>query len=161
MPHFLAISYSYSEPFILAKATIEDLQSIPDIGPVVARNIFDWFSRPSNINLMKKLTKLGVKIENSNYSRDVPVTGLAGKTVVITGRLTAITRTEIKSKLQSMGIKVSGSVSKNTDFLIAGAEAGSKLEKAEKLGVKVLTEDELEEFLKAVDSQLSSTTPER
>ena len=89
-----------------------------------------------------------MSIENSNYLRNAPVSALASKTVVITGRLTAITRTEIKSKLQSMGIKVSGSVSKNTDFLIAGAEAGSKLEKAEELGVKVLTEDELEEFLK-------------
>ncbi len=155
------LSYSYLEPSIIAKASIEDLQCIPDIGPVVAKNIFDWFSQPSNVKLLKKLTKLGVSIENTNYLRDVPVSALASKTVVITGRLTAITRTEIKSKLQSMGIKVSGSVSKNTDFLIAGAEAGSKLEKAEKLGVKVLTEDELEEFLKAVDSQLSSTTPER
>ena len=141
------LSHAYLEPFILTQVSIEDLQSIPDIGPIVAKNIFDWFSRPSNLSLIKKLTRLGISIRNSNYLRDVPASGLTGKTVVITGKLSAITRTEMKYKLQSVGIKVAGSVSKNTDFLIAGAEAGSKLEKAEELGIKILTEDEIDELL--------------
>ena len=141
------LSFSYSEPFTLAKASVDDLQSVPDIGPVVARNIFDWFAQPSNLNLIKKLLNLGLNLRNGNYLRDVSVSTLAGKTVVVTGRLSAITRTEMKNKLQRIGIKVAGSVSKNTDFLIIGADAGSKLEKAEELGIKVITEEELDKLL--------------
>ena len=141
------LSFSYSEPFTLAKASVDDLQSVPDIGPVVARNILDWFAQPSNLNLIKKLLDLGLNLRNRNYLRDVSVSKLAGKTVVVTGRLSAMTRAEMKNKLQNIGIKVAGSVSKNTDFLIIGADAGSKLEKAEELGIKVITEDELDKLL--------------
>ena len=141
------LSFSYSEPLTLAKASVEDLQSVPDIGPIVARNIFDWFAHPSNLNLIKKLLTLGLHLKNDNYLRNAFVSKLAGKTVVITGRLFTTTRVEMKNKLQSMGIKVAGSVSKNTDFLLIGADAGSKLEKAEELGIKVITEDELDKLL--------------
>ena len=141
------LSFSYSEPLTLARASVEDLQSVPDIGPIVARNIFDWFAHPSNLNLIKKLLSLGVNLRNDNYLRNVFVSKLAGKTVVVTGRLSTTTRVEMKNKLQSMGIKVAGSVSKNTDFLLIGADAGSKLEKAEELGIKVITEDELDKLL--------------
>ena len=123
------------------------MQSVPDIGPIVARNIFDWFANPSNLNLIKKLLTLGLNLKNDNYLRNVFVSKLAGKTVVVTGRLSTTTRVEMKNKLQSMGIKVAGSVSKNTDFLLIGADAGSKLEKAEELGIKVITEDELDKLL--------------
>ena len=141
------LSFSYSEPLTLAKASVEDLQSVPDIGPIVARNIFDWFAHPSNLNLIKKLLTLGLNLTNDNFSRNVFVSKLTGKTVVVTGRLSTTTRVEMKNKLQSMGIKVAGSVSKNTDFLLIGADAGSKLEKAEELGIKVITEDELDKLL--------------
>ena len=120
---------------------------MPDIGPVVARNILDWFAQPSNLNLIKKLLDLGLNLRNRNYLRDVSVSKLAGKTVVVTGRLSAMTRAEMKNKLQNIGIKVAGSISKNTDFLIIGADAGSKLEKAEELGIKVITEDDLDKLL--------------
>ena len=141
------LSFSYSEPLTLAKASVEDLQSVPDIGPIVARNIFDWFAHPSNLNLIKKLLTLGLNLKNDNYLRNDFVSKLAGKTVVVTGRLSTTSRVEMKNKLQSMGIKVAGSVSKNTDFLLIGADAGSKLKKAEELGIKVITEDELDKLL--------------
>jgi DNA ligase (NAD+) len=102
-------------------ATVEELQTAPEIGPVVAESVHDFASEPS--------------VE--------PVGPLAGKTFVLTGTLTSMTREEAAEALERLGAKVSGSVSKKTNYLVAGAEAGSKLEKARKLGVEVLDEDAL------------------
>lgn len=124
---------------ILKVASAEDISSIPDIGDKMAASIKDYFSDERNLNLINKLVDAGVVMTQEK----VETGGIfEGKTVVLTGSLENYTRTEAKSLIESLGGKVSGSVSKKTDFVLAGEEAGSKLIKANELGVKVLTEDE-------------------
>lgn len=127
----------------IRKATMEELMSLNDIGPVAASNVIHFFAQPHNIEVIEKLIKLGIhwpKVENKVMSPDSP---FFGKTVVLTGTLSTMGRDEAKNKLLAVGARVSGSVSAKTDFVIAGAEAGSKLSKATELGIKVLDEHEL------------------
>lgn len=130
----------------LKNASVEELMSITDIGETTAPAIYAWFKSEKNISLLNDLLS---KITVINpVEKTVSENPFMGKTVVATGSLNNYSRTEIKEKLESLGAKVSGSVSKKTDFLIAGEAAGSKLAKAQELGVKVLSEDEFEEMIK-------------
>ena len=134
-----ALAYRYPDIDDLLRATVEDLESIQDIGPTVSSNIVAFFSDVSNLDLIKRLTEVGVvwpvkSITSSSI--------LAGKTVVLTGTLESLSRQEAKDRLLAIGAKVSGSVSKNTDFVVAGPGAGSKLIKASELGVKTFDEQE-------------------
>ena len=127
----------------LASASEEDLAKMPDIGPVVARSIHQWFKNQENKNFIEKLKKAGVKIKNQKTKTEKRK--LSGLTFVLTGGLESLTRDEAKAKIRELGGEISESVSKKTDYVIAGSEPGSKFEKAKKLEVKTITE---KEFLK-------------
>ena len=120
-------------------ATFEGLIEIPDIGEVIARSVISYFENIKNIRLIDELREAGV---NLVYKKKNLVNGVfAHKVVVLTGTLEKMTRDEAKAKIEALGGNCTGSVSKKTDFVIAGVEAGSKLDKAQKLGVTVLDEE--------------------
>ncbi|MBS1820527.1 MAG: NAD-dependent DNA ligase LigA [Acidobacteria bacterium] len=121
----------------LQAASAEELEAVNEVGPKVAQAIAEFFAVEKNRQLVKDLAALGLTM---TAEKRVVGTALAGMTFVLTGTLPTLTRDEAKGKIEAAGGKVSGSVSKKTDFVVAGGEAGSKLEKAEQLGVKVLDE---------------------
>ena len=125
----------------LAGASVEELQHCEDIGPVMAESLHDFFHNPRNAVVLAKLSKAGVKPKSAVRSQKSEGP-FAGKTVVVTGTLEKLSRDAAKEKLRAAGAIVTESVSKKTDYLIVGADAGSKLDKAKKLGVKTLTEEE-------------------
>lgn len=126
----------------LLQADDERLQQVPDIGPIVAAAISAFFREEHNLSVIQALRRAGVQWP-APIPRKTGGQPLAGRTFVITGTLQSMTRDEAKSRLQALGAKVSGSVSKKTAALIVGAEPGSKLQAAEELGVEVWTEDQL------------------
>jgi DNA ligase (NAD+) len=130
----------------LAAARVGELEAIDGIGPVVARAVTDWFAERENKELIQKLKKV-LHIENLGFASrsDLDMLPLAGKTFVLTGSMERMSRDEAKEHLRRLGASVSNSVSKKTDYVVAGEEAGSKLAKAQELGVKILSEME---FLK-------------
>ena len=132
----------------LQNADLEALQQVPDVGEVVANRILAFWHEPHNVAVVNDLIAQGVHWETVE-TKEVTENRFKGKTVVLTGTLTKMGRNEAKALLQDMGAKVSGSVSAKTDFVIAGDAAGSKLTKAQELGVTVLTE---EEFLAEIQS---------
>jgi len=120
--------------------TLGEIAGITGVGPVAARALADFFHEPHNRTVVEALISELDTVEDAERPKsDTPV---AGKTVVFTGALERFTRDEAKARAESLGAKVSGSVSKKTDYLVAGPGAGSKLADAQKHGVKVLTEDE-------------------
>ena len=125
----------------LQNADLEALQQVPDVGEVVANRILAFWHEPHNLAVVNDLIAQGVHWETVE-TKEVTENRFKGKTVVLTGTLTQMGRNEAKALLQDMGAKVSGSVSAKTDFVIAGDAAGSKLTKAQELGVTVLTEEE-------------------
>lgn len=129
----------------LEKATFEELVSVQDVGDIVARSIIEFFKEERTLKVINELLSLGV---NHHYEKkEVLESPFMGKTVVVTGTLENYSRTSIKEKLESLGAKVSGSVSKKTDFVIAGEAAGSKYDKAKSLGVTILSEEEFENMI--------------
>ena len=132
----------------LQNADLEALQQVPDVGEVVTNRILAFWHEPHNVAVVNDLIAQGVHWETVE-TKEVTENRFKGKTVVLTGTLTQMGRNEAKALLQDMGAKVSGSVSAKTDFVIAGDAAGSKLTKAQELGVTVLTE---EEFLAEIQS---------
>ena len=134
----------YPDLDALSKATVEELQEIEGVGPNIAEAIVDWFARPANQNLLRKLKAAGVwPVAQVSVSNDQLPGKLSGLSFVVTGTLVGFTREGIKEFIQTNGGKVVGSVSKNTDYLVLGENPGSKLDKAQKLGVKLINEDEL------------------
>ena len=125
----------------LQNADLEALQQVPDVGEVVANRILAFWHEPHNVAVVNDLIAQGVHWETVE-TKEVTENRFKGKTVVLTGTLTQMGRNEAKALLQEMGAKVSGSVSAKTDFVIAGDAAGSKLTKAQELGVTILTEEE-------------------
>ena len=125
----------------LQNADLEALQQVPDVGEVVANRILAFWHEPHNVSVVNDLIAQGVHWETVE-TKEVTENRFKGKTVVLTGTLTQMGRNEAKALLQDMGAKVSGSVSAKTDFVISGDAAGSKLTKAQELGVAVLTEEE-------------------
>jgi DNA ligase (NAD+) len=129
-------------------ATVEELQTAPEIGPVVAESVHDFASEPVNQGLVQRLKAAGVKTTTDLPEPTIePVGPLVGKTFVLTGTLSSMTREQATDALEQLGARVSGSVSKKTSYLVAGGDAGSKLEKAQKLGVEVLTEDQFRDLI--------------
>ncbi len=128
----------------IMNSDLEELQDVPDIGPVMAEHIQNFFAEDHNREIIQKLIEQGiqwsVKVRSSNQT-------LIGKSFVLTGTLNSMKRDEAKEKLLEMGAKVSGTVSKKTDYVIAGADPGSKAVKAGELGVKILSESEFLELL--------------
>ena len=130
----------------LKNATFEDLVEVQDVGDIVAKCVMEFFKEEKVISTINELLNLGV---NPIFEEKEIIESLfEGKTVVVTGTLQNYSRGSIKEKLEGFGAKVAGSVSKKTDYVIAGEEAGSKLKKAQELGVKVLSEEEFEEMIK-------------
>ena len=135
----------------LMAASETELLEVPDVGPIVATSVRTFFDQPHNVEVVKDLRSLGVTWEEGAPGKPT-VLPLAGKTFVITGTLPSMGRDDAKALIEAAGGKVAGSVSKKTHYVVAGAEAGSKLEKAQELGVAVLDENGLKELLDGADS---------
>ncbi len=133
----------------LIDATEEDLLEVPDVGPIVAKNITEYFSDTFNRDIVRNLIKAGVHWEQARKSENEALNGLK---FVITGTLSNFSREEAKERIERLGGKVVASVSKATDYVVVGESAGSKLEKAEGLGLAILFEPEFMEFLKKHDN---------
>jgi DNA ligase (NAD+) len=129
-------------------ASAEQLTETEDIGKVIAQSIVHWHGQPENRKLVERLSQAGLNFKSSLYQPAAKAGPFAGKTFVLTGTLPTLTREETTAKIEMLGGKVSGSVSKKTDFVLAGEDAGSKLDKAQKLGVKIIGEAE---FLKMLN----------
>lgn len=134
-----ALARYYGELDAIMQATIDSLQAVPDVGPIVAEQIHAFFSQLHNAELIKKLISLGVHwpIFEKLKVKSLP---LAGKVFVLTGTLAQMTRDDAKEMLEARGAKVSSTVSKNTDYVVAGENAGSKLTKAQELGIVIIDE---------------------
>jgi DNA ligase (NAD+) len=134
----------------IMEASVERLLAVPDVGPVVAQSLADFFAEPHNREVVRQLRERGVHWdEHDGVSTEV--LPLSGKTFVLTGTLPNLSRDEAKSRLEALGAKVAGSVSKKTDYVVAGAEAGSKLDKARELNITVLDENE---FIGLIEGEL-------
>lgn len=131
----------------LSKATAMQLQLIEGFGPNTAQAIIDWFARPSNKDLIEKLHQLNVWPEKEDRNENVGSNVLIGKVFVITGTLPTFSREQAKAVIEMYGGKVTDSVSKNTNFLLVGENAGSKLDKAISLGIAQISEDELKKMI--------------
>jgi len=131
----------------LAAATVEELDDIHEIGLAVAVSVFNFFQNPHNQAVIERLKLAGVKTEIDGDANQATNENFNGKTFVLTGKLEQFTRDEAAKIIEDLGGRVSSSVSKKTDYVVAGSDAGSKLTKAESLGVKVLSEDEFKEMI--------------
>ena len=124
----------------LPRASLGELENVPDVGPIVAKSIYEWFQKPYNLKLIDKFKKAGVHVIEERATKGS--TKLAGKIFVLTGGLESMTRDEAKDKVRELGGDISSSVSKETDYVVAGSEPGSKFDKAKKLGIKIINEEE-------------------
>ncbi len=139
---FLAEHFGSMEA--LEQAGLEELQNVNEVGPRIAESIVEFFRIPANGKLVERLREAGLTLAGQKKQRG---TRLAGKTFVLTGTLTKYSRDQAKKKIEDAGGRVAGSVSKKTDYVVAGSDAGSKLDKARELGVPVIGEKEMEELL--------------
>ena len=128
----------------LMAATEEELTAVPDVGSITAQSIAQWFAQPQSQHLIGRLREAGVNFQSTRVLTD---SRFAGKTFVLTGALSKFTRDEATEKIELLGGKVSGSVSKKTGFVVVGENAGSKERKARELGIPILTEDEFLELI--------------
>ena len=125
----------------MAEVSVEELQSIHEIGPTIAESLHDFFSAPAAVETIRRLREAGV-VMVAEATPAAEAGPLAGKTVVVTGTLEGVSRAEAEQAVRNAGGRAVKSVSKNTDFVLAGEKAGSKLAKAQKLGVEVIDETE-------------------
>ena len=128
----------------LMAASLEQLTQVPDVGSITAQNIYDWFHQPQSQHLVERLRAAGVNFESK---RTITDSRFAGKIFVLTGALSKFTREEAAEKIELLGGKVSGSVSKKTSYVVVGENAGSKERKARDLGIPILTEDDFLEMI--------------
>ena len=140
-----ALGRSFPDLDSLMHTGEQQLTEVEDVGAVIARSLVQWFDEPSNKHLIDRLGKAGLNFKSALYNPLAALGPFSGKTFVLTGTLPTLKREEAAAIIESLGGKVSGSVSKKTDYVVAGEEAGSKLEKARKLGVRIIGEAE---FLK-------------
>jgi DNA ligase (NAD+) len=125
----------------LREATLEEIENVEGVGPKIAESVYAWFREPDNLRMVDKLVAAGVNMTEDAATLSGP---LAGLTIVVTGRLERQSRTQIEQRIKELGGAVGDSVSKKTSYLIAGEDAGSKLDKAKKLGTPIITEAEFD-----------------
>jgi DNA ligase (NAD+) len=128
----------------MANASLEDLESVPTIGPKTAQSVYEYFQDEANRALIEKLRVAGVRLEGTTAAREGP---LLGTTFVVTGSLTRWSRNEVESMIKRMGGAVGSSVTKKTNYLVAGESPGSKLTKAQEYGTVVLDEEGFQALL--------------
>jgi DNA ligase (NAD+) len=145
----LARNFGSLKALMAAARDESRLQQVPDVGPVVAASIARFFAEPHNIEVIDGLLDEKVSPGDTPIAPVADDLAAAGKTFVLTGTLPTLSREEAKELIEARGGKVAGSVSKKTHFVVAGAEAGSKLDKARELGVEILDESKLKELLQA------------
>ncbi len=150
----LATHFRDLDPLLAASAG--EIERVPDVGPVIAASVHRFFEQPHNREVIRALREHGAHWPAVQASAAAAGSPFAGRTWVLTGTLSAITREEAQERILALGGKVSGSVSKKTDYVIAGEEAGSKLRKAQELGVKVISEQEFVSLLGEVRSSPAS-----
>ena len=126
----------------LAQADMAALQQVPDVGPVVAQSVVQFFAEPHNLEVIARLRDAGVRYTRGEAPPAV-ATAIAGRSIVLTGSLRGMSRDEAKARIEAAGGRVTSSVSKKTDIVVAGSDPGSKIEKARALGVQVLDEQQL------------------
>ncbi|MEA3449542.1 MAG: NAD-dependent DNA ligase LigA [Patescibacteria group bacterium] len=150
---FSIFNFQFSNNFSISKFSkfykslnLGKLESLEDIGPIVAKSIYDWFRDEKNIEILKKLEKNGVLLDVAHLNNEKTSSQLSGKTVVLTGSLSGLTRVEAKAKIRELGGKIASTVSKNTDLVLVGENPGSKHEKAKKLGIKIISEIEFKKL---------------
>jgi len=141
-----ALAAHFGDLEALAQADVATVQQVPDIGPVIAAHVVEFFVDESNRRVIDRLRQAGVSWPSVIKAENSPQP-LAGMTFVLTGTLESMQREEAEDALRALGAKASGSVSKKTSYVVAGRDAGSKLRKAEELGVPVLDEDALKRIL--------------
>jgi len=143
----LFLAESFGSMGAIAEASLEELQQAEEVGPKVAESVYQFFREPRNQELVERLSQAGLQF---TYASTRPKSGpLHGKTFVLTGTLTNLSREDAKRLIEGAGGKVSGSVSKKTSYVVAGEDAGSKLAKAKELGVPIVTEQQLFELIRA------------
>ena len=142
------LSRKYGDIDALGTATEAELLEISDVGPVLSQSLVNWFANEDNIHLINSLKERGVNFKFLGNTTKAAGSYFSGKTVVLTGTLSSMGRKEATALLEDVGAKVTGSVSKATDCVIAGVEAGSKLDKAQALGIQVLDESEFLSLIK-------------
>jgi DNA ligase (NAD+) len=125
-------------------ASLEELTQVSDVGEITARNIFDWFRQDQSRHMVERLRQAGVNFESKRVISDAR---FSGKTFVLTGALSKFTREEATEKIELLGGKAAGSVSKKTSFVVVGENAGSKERKARELGIPILSEDDFLEMI--------------
>ncbi len=136
-----ALGRSFATLDDLMKTSAEELAHVDDIGEIIARSLVQWFSDPRNRDLIERLRSAGLNFTSAILQSKTPAGVFAGKTFVLTGTLPSLKREEAAAMIEARGGRVSGSVSKQTDYVLAGEEAGSKLEKARKLGIKNIIDE--------------------
>ena len=139
------LAQTYGSMDALAKAPYEDLEAIDEIGPRIAESIREFFRESHNREEIKRLKKAKIKMSEDRVSGTLGV--LSGKQFVLTGTLESMTRDEAKRKIIEAGGRVTSSVSAKTDYVVAGTDPGSKLTKAQKLGIAILNEQEFQKLL--------------
>jgi len=137
----LALAKHFGSLEKIKNASLEEINSIYDFGEIMAKSVYQWFHDKNNLELLFRLAAAGVKVKSLKLT--AKNTKLANKTFVLTGSLNQLTRDQAKAKIRELGGDISSSVSQNTDYVVAGIEPGSKLEKAARLGVKVINEEGL------------------
>lgn len=142
-----SLSRAFASLDDLMNASVDQINAVEDIGEVIARTVTQWFGDTRNRELIQRLRKAGLNFSSSLYSAAAASGPFSGKTFVLTGTLPTLTREEAAARIEALGGKVSGSVSKKTHYVVAGDDAGSKLEKAQKLGVAVIDEAKFMELL--------------
>jgi len=142
----------------LKNTNFEELEKIKNIGPKTAKLIFNWFQQKSNLEFLKKLEKVGIKIKNEINQASFIIQKLKGKTFVLTGNLELISREEAKEKIQLLGGKISESISKKTDYLVVGNNPGSKLQKAKKFNSREIIIINEKQFFNLLEEDKSSSS---
>jgi len=146
-----SLARHFPDASALMNASVEELEAVPDIGSVTAQTLHEYLNSTQGREALKKLEEVGVDLRSQVYQEQATTkeSPLAGKTIVLTGSLESFTRPELTEKLEALGARVTGSVSKNTDLVIAGADPGSKYDKAKSLGVEIWDEGRLLKELKS------------
>ncbi len=144
-----ALGRAFGSMRTLRAASVEQIEAVPDVGTVVARSVRAFLDDPRNQTVLDAMAALGVRMEDAHGGDADTLRVLTGKTFVLTGTLATMTREQAAERIETLGGKVSSSVSKKTTYVVAGTEAGSKLDKAQALGVPVLTEEQFQALIMA------------